>query len=330
MGTSLNFHRTLYQDQFDGKKINIVWNVTRMCPFACELCCVSAIHIKSFKHHNTDDYSELNFNQKRSIIDQLDPDYFSLDLSGGDLLLDPSHLDLIAYASNKFNGNLDITIPGSFVNMSVVKKIKKHIKNVEVTVDLPPSVIDNARPYNYNKISLSAAKRLAENGINVSIQTVLRKENMHMDILQDLYDCFLAIGIKKWSFLRLFPVGRYSNHYKDIPSRADYANIVALIKKKFKNVSFDLQFQYILSESWGEEIQCRACVKSVGITPKGIVTSCFWAFGLDGEPLDEFVLGKMPDQNIYDIMLSDRAKAWKRYAMENEGCALLEKLIPRP
>lgn len=85
-----------------------------------------------------------------------------------------------------------------------------------------------------------------------------------------------------------------------------------------------IKFQYVFSKLWGKKINCRAANQSIGINPSGVVSSCFWALDKKGLPLQDFIIGNVPSQNIDDILSSGKAEKWKCNSSKRESCILLE------
>lgn len=119
-------------------RITVVWNVTRMCPFACSFCCVSAVHVKGFQqveaqHNNAPAFrGELSFDEQLAVIDQMEADDFRIDFSGGDVLIISRNINLIVYASNKFGAdNVSLSLPGTFLTECVLGRLAGKVSDIE-------------------------------------------------------------------------------------------------------------------------------------------------------------------------------------------------------
>lgn len=314
-------------------RTNIVWNVTRLCPFACSFCCVSAVYVRDFRQVEIEDDNtpvldgELSFNQQIDIINQMAPEDFKVDFSGGDVLINPRNIDLILYASAKFGpDNIGLSLPGTFLNQEVLKKLSGKVADVEITLDNLPYIKDSSRPLDYPKIAAESVKKFVEYGFTVGVQTVLKQVNMNRETLKNLLNLLVTLGVQRWSLLKFFPVGRYFKKFDYAPSDQAYRETTALIQELIQKYPIEAHFQYLMPRYDMQNFRCRAVTKSIGILPSGKISACFWALGKHGEPLPEFVLGKLPEENIYNILNSGRANYWREQAETVNNCELLKNI----
>lgn len=314
-------------------RTSVVWNITRMCPFACTFCCMSAVYVKDFQQVEAEDDNtpvlagELSFNQQISIVDQMEAEDFKIDFSGGDVLINPRNVDLILYASDKFGSdNVGLSLPGTFLTKEVLQRLSGKISDIEITLDNLPYIKDSSRPLNYPKIAVESLKKLVDYGFQVGVQTVLKQANMNRETLKNLLDLLVSLRVRKWSLLKFFPVGRYFKKFDYVPSDQAYQETTALIQELLQRCSIEAHFQYLMPRYDHQNFRCRAASKSIGLLPSGKVSACFWALGRHGDPLPEFLLGKLPEENIYDILNSNRANYWCEQAKTVNNCQLLKNL----
>lgn len=299
-------------------KISIVWNLTKLCPWACSFCCVNATHVKGKKQVNmardplfsVDD--ELNFKDKCKIIDQLTPGKFSIDFSGGELFIDPCNLDLILYASKKLGSdNIGISTSGIFLTDGDIQKLEGKVKDIELTMDCHPSVKYKFRPDEYHKYAENSIIKLKQHGFFIGVETVLTRGNCSANKLSELFLWLEKNNVNCWSLLRFFPVGRGKKLSDIMLTDHEYCLIVDNIRELTKNSNLDVHFQYLLPNHSGYTTECRCVKKSIGILPNGMVTACFWGLNDKMLPIDnKFILGHLPSENISDILSNKKSLYW--------------------
>lgn len=302
------------------KKLSIIWNLTRLCSWNCRFCCVNAKYQGSLKQVNCAKnvnykYSnELNYRDKVKIIDQLTPGRFRIDFSGGELLIDPLNIDLILYASQKLGpDSVGMSISGMFLTDELIEKLVGKVNDIELTLDYLPYKPYELRPVGYHEYAAHAVTRLVNSGFRVGVQTVITRENIQKKKIYTLYNWLEENKVSEWSLLRFFPSGRAKKFVNCAPSFDEYCDIVDYIKQITWNAkTLKVHFQYLLPNHDQYTINCRAVKKSIGILPDGTVISCFWALNENMAPTDnEFILGKLPEENIESLLSGSKAGYWK-------------------
>lgn len=294
---------------------SIIWNMTRQCAWNCKFCCVAAKYVGHFNRDKIgfklqDD--ELSFEDKIKIIDQLKRGDYRIDFSGGDLLIDPSNLEVVLYASEKLGSeNVGMSVSGAFLDDATIERIAGKVHDVELTLDRIPFEYDINRPVGYHEYNANAAVRLRKAGVRVGIQTVLTKSNIDKESIDKLFDWLVKNDMNEWSLIRFFQSGRGANFENLEPSHKEYCDVVDYIKEISEGKNVEVHFQYLLPNHDGYTLDCRAVRKSIGILPDGTVTSCFWGLDSDMKPKDEkYLLGKLPKENIYDVLSNEKSKYW--------------------
>ncbi len=303
----------------NAKKTSIIWNVTRLCSWTCKFCCVNAEFISNLEQVNINkdvNYcykTELSFSDKIKIIDQLTHNKYTIDFSGGEILIDPLNVELVLYASKKLGADsVGISTSGVFITDEVINKLSGNVRDVEITLDYLPFRPYKLRTVGYHEYAAYAINRLITHGFTVGVQTVLTKENISKNIILEIFDWLEKNKVDSWSLLRFFPSGRGSKYNRLVPSYDEYCNIVEYISQLSKNSNLKVHFQYLLPNHSGYNEECRAVKKSIGILPDGSVTACFWALDENMLPRDDiFYLGKLPQDNIDNILNSEKANYWK-------------------
>lgn len=301
------------------ERISVIWNLTQKCLWNCSFCCVDAKKVKDFKVYNEQKdpcfafEGELTFAQKKKIIDNMEPDKYRVDFSGGELFLDPMNVELILYASDKFGmENIGVSTSGALITNDVAEKLKNKVKDVEVTVDCIPFEGYKYRPIGYHEYTERGLQILTEHGIHTGVQTVITKENSDYEKLQKLFDWLEANRIDDWSILKFMPVGRGAAFKELCLSNKEYTEVVENIKKITEKTKINICFQYMLPNHEKYTKECRAVKKSIGILPNGNVIACFWALGKNMEVADDaFLLGNAVDNTVSEILENEKSMYWK-------------------
>jgi len=238
-------------------------------------------------------------------------------------LINPRNIDLILAASSKFGAeNVGLSIPGTFTTPQTLETLSGKISDVEITLDNVPSEDDLHRPLHYANHASLAIQRLVNAGFFVGVQTVLRKGNMLQEAMEKLHSYLEILGVRKWSLLKFAPVGRGYSKREQHPSDDEYREFSEVLEEITQESSLEVHYQYLISLKKQRNFHCRAVDHSIGIAPSGKVSACFWAFRPNGEPFDEVALGKVPEENITDILQSRKAQRWLRYGQEVNHCPL--------
>lgn len=298
---------------------SVIWNLTRLGPWSCKICCVDAVCSQGNCQVNQENdiyfsfKDELNFIQKKEIIDQMVPGKFRIDFSGGELLIDPLNVDLVLHASERLGAeNVGISISGAFLTDEIIDKLAGKIDNVELTLDYVPFKSYHLRPFGYHEQAAYAVMRLKDKGLNVGVQTVLLKDNIQKEKLIEIYEWLKKNNVDEWSLLRFFPAGRGRNYVHLMPSENEYKDVVSTIKDVTKDGAVKISFQYLLPDHHRHTLECRAVKKSIGILPDGRVIACFWAItnGMNIED-NRFYLGDLREQALDEILSGPRANFWR-------------------
>lgn len=305
---------------------SIIWNLTRACVWNCSFCCVAAEYIPKFnseKNSCTTLESELNYECKKKVIDNLEKGKYRIDFSGGELLIDPCNINLIRYASDKLGKeNIGVSISGAFVDDNVVALLKDKVNDVEITLDYVPYKYYQMRPIGYHEYAANAMIKLKKAGIHVGVQTVITKENISKEKLLKLFEWIEENNIDEWSILRFFQSGRGQENF-EVPSHRQYVEMVNYVKKITVNSKVKVHFQYLLPNHDGFTLECRAVKKSIGILPDGTVTGCFWALDKNMRPInDEFILGKVPEMSIDEILRNEKSM---NFLQSKKKCAFFSQ-----
>lgn len=189
---------------FNKNPVLIFWETTKACLLACVHCRANAIR-ESLP-------GELTYNEGKKLIDDVlsfEKPYPTIIFTGGDPLMREDILDLMNYASG--NG-IRFGISPSVTELLSTHKLRR-IKELN-----PSSIsfsLDGASHFTHDSIrrvpgtferTIEAIKEALAIGLNVQVNTVVMKSNLH-----ELSKIFLLIdelGVKVWEFFFLVKTGR--------------------------------------------------------------------------------------------------------------------------
>lgn len=285
-----------------------IWNLTRKCPWHCDICCVSRITDKSDKSRE----KELTFEEKLRVLKRLEEANLDhIDFSGGDPLFYQEDFKIIEEATKMFPKDMiSVSTTGYDFNLEKINLLKK-VGKAEFTLDYFDSSLDKSRQKGYNNSSMNAIELCVKNGIDVSAVTVLN--NLTVDINQDfnnlnrIFQWLCETKVPEWDILLFLPVGvAQFNYSKYLLSKKEILLVVDYLKslKGFTKIVFQHSFDVMMGC-----LNCRAGVETFGILPDGTVSACAWALDYNCQPYDGFKLGKVPEQSLEDILTST-SKSW--------------------
>lgn len=307
------------------KSLSIIWDVTRRCPWDCNICCMGAVRSAECLKE------EMSYTQKENVLQQMaelkEAGWdLRLDLSGGEIMTNfDEHMQLISKASELFGKNqVGISASGYRINEAAARQLAEKVSDVELTLDCLSDVEYPLRKKGYHQTAMEAAQQLKKANVSVGIQTVLCRRNADKNILRNLLYWLCQNEIDEWSILKFFPKGRGKAYMDEVLSEAENREMVKVIQelhKEVEGIKPKLNFHYLMPGHEKSTQICRCVTKSIGILPDGRVTACFWA--LDdtmGVEDDKFLLGNVTTHTLKDILEGPKAMYWTACV---HGCELI-------
>lgn len=344
-------------------KIDVIWNVTRLCMWDCDVCCVDATHIKAnakeicLKSNSLQDSTiitrdrnvgdiyaqaekylqdsgqELSFKEKLTVLDNLQDFEPKIDFSGGDPFISKDTIKLIHEASNRFGrNNVTVTATGAGLIRVDPIEVAPFIGELNFTYDSPSKDGNRLRPDGYSFSNLKRASEYSELGVKTRGETPLTKENVNLETLEQIYLDLHRFGIQTHLIMRLFPVGRGEHQSQDIPSNEEYKAAISLLRKlEQKYVYPKVKLQCALKHLDNQNLSknpCDAVVESFGLMWDGTLLASPWAINSNGKPLNEdWTLGNLAQESMKRIMTQDKVKAFIKNGNNNFGhCKILAYL----
>jgi MoaA/NifB/PqqE/SkfB family radical SAM enzyme len=299
--------------------MDVIWNLTKACPWDCDICSVSAIHVcnttaESIYLEQKNKKEELTLADKLLVLKLLVERGFQIDFSGGDPLYYDEDFRIIEQAVRWLpSSKIDVSMTGAKITESKLRLLKGvHI--VEFTLDNLTDRENPFRPRGYNSASMLAINKCVDAGVNVRGVTVLYPFTLSKGNLEDIYEWLCENGASEWELLRFYPIGRAARFLDLIPKTEDYLETMQFLRTL--KGSTKIFFQHSLNILEGTK-KCPALKESIGILPGGEVVLCPWAMNVRTKPFKEFDLGRLPEDNLDDII--DKARK-KLEHLDTEKC----------
>lgn len=337
------------------KKIDIIWNVTKVCSWDCAVCCVDADHISRtngsitikteslLKEHKIQAIDgqgsifdqalqwkqkeglELTLEQKLKVLDNLADFDVKIDISGGDPLSVSENTIILREASNRF-GKDKITLTATGVGLSKcnMEEISSYIGELNFTFDSDDCNGKFNRPDHYAEGNLKKASKFAAKGMKTRAELPMTIHNIDKDILENIYINLHSLGIGKLLLMRLFPVGRGMFRVGDTPSIEQYRAAIKFLRTleaKYGNPVIKLQCALKhLDNSGMLSNPCDVFQESFGLMSDGTLLASPWAINSIGKPIDEsWVLGNLSVMPLKEILSTPKAQIYANRANENFG-----------
>ncbi len=338
-------------------EVDIIWNLTRLCPWDCSVCCVDAVHVErtSSSHvslrsqgllqtqtlrlipgvniystaqaHFQTKAIELNLTQKLRVLEHLRGYKAKLDISGGDPLVIPDNWNLLEAAAERLGKeNITLTATGKGVRSGDVERLSKFIGEFNFTYDVASTPSPANRPRGYAESNLHLARQLAEYGVVTRAELPLTTSNCQPAHLRQLYLDLADARISKLLIMRLFPVGRASLHGESVVSRTGYLQaIVTLREMEHQCASPKLHLQCALrhldpSLTIDGGNPCDLLSRSFGLMADGTLLLSPWAIGPTGAPLSQdWVIGNLAETPLSDLLAQPRLHVLRSQLHANLG-----------
>ena len=300
--------------------MDVIWNLTRACPWDCAICCVSGFHVC-----NTTEYlvqsgakekgEELTLAEKLAVLKILADKDFEIDFSGGDPLYYDEDFRVVEQATRWLpSRKIGVSMTGNKITDAKLELLKK-ISVVEFTLDNLPEIENPFRPRGYNLASMVAMKKCIAAGIKTGAVTVLYPSTITEKNLESVHRWLCENGISEWELLRFYPVGRATKLAEFTPSNQEYLKAMKFLRGLHGFTKIFFQHSLRILEG---TVKCPAAVDSIGILPDGHVVACAWAIDDNCRPYPEFRLGKLPEDDLDEIL--ERALKIPEYCKRTNFC----------
>ncbi|MFH0814567.1 MAG: radical SAM/SPASM domain-containing protein [Candidatus Falkowbacteria bacterium] len=300
--------------------MDAIWNLTRACPWDCEICCVSGLHVCTTTKHLVQSNAkekgeELTLAEKLTVLKMLADKDCEIDFSGGDPLYYDEDFRVVEQATRWLpSRKIGVSMTGSKITDAKLELLQR-VGVTEFTLDNLPETENPFRPRGYNPASMVAMKKCIAAGIKTRAVTVLYPVTMTENNLASIYRWLCENGIAEWELLRFYPVGRATKLAKIAPSNQEYLKAMQFLRGLHGFTRIFFQHSLRMLEG---TVKCPAVIDSIGILPDGQVTACAWALDEYCKHFKGFRLGKLPEETLDQIL--ERARKTPCYADRTKYC----------
>lgn len=300
--------------------MDVIWNLTKACPWECAICCVSAFHVCNTTENLV--YSEakergeeLTLAEKLTVLKILAERNFEIDFSGGDPLYYDEDFKVVEQATRWLpSRKIGVSMTGGKITEAKLELLKK-VGVVEFALDNLPETENPWRPRGYSRASMVAMKKCVAAGIKTRAITVLYPVTMTEKNLESVYRWLCENGVPEWELLRFYPVGRSIKLAELILSNSEYLKVMKFLRGLHGSTRIFFQHSLRILEG---TTKCPAVVESIGILPDGTVTACAWAIDDNCRPFPDFRLGKLPEDDLDEVL--EKARKIPEFCTKTNFC----------
>lgn len=304
----------------------IIYDGTPFCDKHCMICATSAIYIDPALYHKVhssfvDLGLDLPLEEKKKIIQwlsEMESEFDTkIEIGNGNLLISNDGLELIKEASKVFGReNVSISISGSLLTEKKASIVAKNASKVIVSMDFPPGTPDKTRYKGIAKDATTAMDIFRKRDVEVSVSTILKRNNANSYILSMVLQHIIRHDATEWELLRYYPVGRAFKMSQLEPTLNQYLDVLRFVRSARQTYAQEIgiRFQHSLAYLLeGVAENCQAVTNQIAVRSNGLVVACPWSHDIEGNALSPlFVLGKLPEMTVGEILESPPALFWKK------------------
>lgn len=244
--------------------------MTDLCQLECKHCFNSYNTRKSIGYHH------MSIIDAQKVIDDLNKmNIQTLQLTGGECMLNPDFEDIIVYASRKVNRICVATNGFKPIKDDLLEKIKNKNVSFQISIDGSKSYHDNFRGKNgaYNN-AISNIKKLKLYGFEVQVAYTLNKDNVQY--LENEIISFDKIGVNAINIGNTSQLGNASKNSVHSLTYREFNKILADMNNKFSNKNIIISKEINCLENLKEEFPnlCGAGFKILHIKSNLDIVPC--------------------------------------------------------
>lgn len=292
------------------RRLSVYWGLTDNCNFKCAYCYAFAGEIANESMRE----EPLSIEESYKIVDQIvNMGFVELVLTGGEPLLNRNVFNIASYAKEK-GLMVGLLTNGSLVSKFEIEKFKV-FDYVKISLDsYDEETNDKLRGKNSYKKIISGIKLLVNNGINVTIGTVLTKYNCNQ-IEETIRFTNMEFGIIDHQIINHIPIGRGAESKLgcDFEKVKECDDIIL----KTKSELFEDKLYSIIQDGFainGRKVSCGMGISEIFINEIGNVYPCRMTY------TDEYYLGNALKEDMEIILSKVTRITGNMHVDKIEGC----------
>lgn len=245
----------------------------------------------------------------------------SIQISGGEPMLHPQFNKIVSYCKKHFN-SVNVSTSGTLINEMNIKYLVGTDVSVSLYSHLEEIHDDFTRVSGSYKKTMNGIKRLIEENINVSVSSIVTKDNL--PYLCTIIEVCASIGVSSIRFGPIQPLGRALNlkenffigEKEEIRLNEITSQYQVMYEDKMDVVVYPLQSEAVLMSNG--ELSCGAGRHIWTITEKGNILPCYFF------PVKNCTIGNIFENDVTDIVeniclshIPSRLVSWNNTLLEN-------------
>jgi len=268
-------------------KTPLIWNITNKCFYSCSFCCVNA----------NSSNKDISFDDKLKIIENLDSKTITIDVSGGEPLIDLENFEILKILAKKFKReNISVTPTGKGLKRVNLNELKNYISSIGFTYDYPRDPSPN-RPPRYNEHNLQIAREASTHNLESVANIPLTKSNVNPDIIKQLYSNLHDANIPQLLLIRFSESGK-GFLSRDLTVSQEEINKTLRI---YKSLESEYIYPKININPFVRGKVLGKIFTSLNISNQGLLLSNPWSYDITGKPKSSFILGDITKYKLSEL-----------------------------